>query len=317
MNEELLYAADSALVLGEPLSARCAAGELVRVRRGVYVATSAWKAMPRWERDRLRIIAALEAGDGSRVLIQQSAAVIWGIPVIGPQPEILLLAPDGSHGRRRGDVRWATRKLLEPLAGHAGVRLTARTQTVIDMAVYLPFQQAVPAMDHVLRPDPTRGFPPLTKEQLQSVAERLPDRAKQRRALRVIEFADARSESPGESFSRAVLHEHGFAAPELQQEFRSPSGELLGRTDFYWREQRLVGEFDGAVKYGRGTTPPDVRSLPAWEILTREKRREDDIREMGVGFVRWSWPDITRPAHDSGSLVQRLVRAGVPRNRPH
>ena len=317
MEAELLYAADAALVLGEPLAVRCAAGELVRIRRGVYVATSAWQAMPRWERDRLRILAALEAGDGSRVLIQQSAAVIWGIPVVRPQSEILLLASDASHGRRRGEVRWAARKLLQPLTSHTGVNLTSRAQTVIDMAAYLPFQQAVPALDHVLRPDPGRGFQPLTKEHLHAVAERLPDRAKHRRASRVIDFADARSESPGESFSRAVLHDHGFAAPELQQEFYSPAGQLLGRTDFYWREQRLVGEFDGAVKYGRGMTTPDARSLPAWEILTREKRREDDIREMGVAFVRWSWPDITKPAHDSGSLVQRLIRAGVPRNRPH
>ncbi|MCC3280666.1 endonuclease domain-containing protein [Arthrobacter sp. zg-Y40] len=317
MDQELLFAADTANTLAKPLALRCAAGELVRIRRGVYVGAAAWAHMPRWERDRLRIVAALESGSGSRVLLQESAAAMWGIPVIGSPPEVLLLASDSSHGRRRGDLRWTRRKLLEPLACRDGVQLTSRAQTVIDMAAYLPFEQAVPAMDHVLRPDPTREFPSLSKDYLHAVASQLPDRAKHSRAVRVIDFADARSESPGESFSRAILHKHGFPAPELQHEFRSAGGRFLGRTDFYWPEQKLVGEFDGAVKYGRGTMAfPSGKSMPpSWETLTREKQREDAIRATGVRFIRWSWNDVTGSPQDPEGLVQCLVRAGLPRKR--
>lgn len=316
MDAELLFAADGDAQRGKPLAERCAAGELVRVRRGVYVAANQWNRIPRWERDRLRILAAIESAQGTRVLVQQSAAVIWGIPVIGTLPEILLLASTRSHGRRRGDLRWTGRKLLDPLDSHAGVELTSRAQTVIDMAAYLPFERAVPAMDHVLRPDRVRGFLPLSKDNLRGAADRLPDSAKQGRARRVIEFADARSESPGESYSRAVLHRHGFPVPELQQEFRSPGGTFLGRTDFFWREQGLVGEFDGAVKYGRSDDESRAQSLqPSWETLTREKRREDAIRAGGVKFVRWSWADIQGSPQDPDGLVHRLVRAGLPRKR--
>lgn len=315
MDPELIFAADGASDRGRPLAKRCAAGELVRVRRGVYVASAEWNRLPRWERDRLRITAAVETGRGPRVLVQQSAALIWGIPVIGASTEILLLSSQATRGRRRGDLRWTERKLLESVTQRDGADLTTRAQTVIDMAAYLPFRQAVPAMDHVLRPDPVRGFEPIGKDHLYTVAERLPDRAKHRRAVRVIDFADARAESPGESFSRAVLHGYGFAAPELQQDFHSAGGRFLGRTDFYWREQRVVGEFDGAVKYGRGATVSGAGTAPSWETLTREKRREDAIRATGVGFVRWSWTDITDSPRNPDGLVQGLVRAGVPRNR--
>lgn len=312
---ELFFAADGASDPGKPLARRCAAGELVRVRRGVYVSAAEWNTLPRWERDRLRITAAVETGSGSRVLVQQSAAVMWGIPVIGVPAEILLLSSSATGGRRRGDLRWTERKLLDSVAQWDGIALTSRAQTVIDMAAYLPFRQAVPAMDHVLRPDPARGFAPLSKENLYAVAEGLPDRAKHRRAVRVIDFADARAESPGESLSRAVLHHYGFTAPELQQDFHSAGGRFLGRTDFYWHEPGIVGEFDGAVKYGRGAAGSVAGTAPTWETLTREKRREDAIRATGVGFVRWSWADLTGSPQNPDGLVQRLVRAGVPRNR--
>lgn len=316
MDAELLFVADGHAGLGKPLSERCLAGELVRLRRGVYVDAVAWGRLPPWERERLRILAAVESAVGTRVLVQETAAVIWGIPVVGALPEILLLASTRSHGRRRGDLRWTRRKLLDPLVVYAGVELTSRAQTVIDMAAYLPFERALPAMDHALRPDMLKGFSPLSKDDLRLVAGRLPDSAKRSRALRVLEFADARSESPGESFSRAILRRHGFPAPELQQEFRYPGGKLLGRTDFFWREHRLVGEFDGAVKYGRNVGDPRTQTMqPSWETLVREKRREDAIRATGVGFVRWSWTDLQGSPQNPDGLVQRLVRAGLPRKR--
>ncbi|MCC9198096.1 hypothetical protein QNO08_05125 [Arthrobacter sp. zg-Y820] len=229
--------------------------------------------------------------------------------MIGKSPEVLLLAVHPTHGRRRGDLRWAERRLLEPVTTWDGVPLTSRAHTVLDMAAYLNFERAVPAMDHVLRPDPVRSLPGLRKEHLRELAEQLPGRTKRLRAQRVIDFAQVLSESAGESYSRAVLHLHGFPEPELQHGFDTSSGRF--RTDFYWPEHRLAGEFDGAVKYGRGKES----RAPAWDTLVREKRREDAIRATGVGFVRWSWNDITRPPQHPEGLVQRLVRAGLPQSR--
>ncbi|USQ58300.1 hypothetical protein [Arthrobacter caoxuetaonis] len=239
--------------------------------------------------------------------------MIWGIPTIGTPLEVMLLALPPVNGHRRGDLRWARRRLLEPLTTVDGLPVTSKAQTVLDMAAYLPFEQAVPAMDHVIRPDRRRGLQALEKDALRQLAQGLPTQAKRVRAMRVITFADERSESPGESYSRAVIHRNGFPAPELQQSFHSPGGRLLGRTDFFWKQQELVGEFDGAVKYGK--TQTDGGTQPEHALL-QEKRREDAIRATGVGFLRWSWSEVFKPAGAPDGLVQALLRAGLPQLRP-
>ncbi|MFZ3451651.1 hypothetical protein [Arthrobacter sp. 7Tela_A1] len=102
------------------------------------------------------------------------------------------------------------------------------------------------------------------------------------------------------------------ASPELQKSFNSPGGRLLGRTDFFWKQQELVGEFDGTVKYGK--TQTDGRAQPEHALL-QEKRREDAIRATGVGFLRWSWSELFKPSGDPDGLVQALLRAGLPQQR--
>ncbi len=311
MTPAFLYASD-AEAYGDgrrSLAVRCRSGELVRVRAGVYLQADDWLQLPSWEKNRVRILAAAGQGQAERILIQQSAAVFWGLPVISSAADVMLLALPPSHGRKRGDIRWSERRLLEPVTSLAGIALTSRSQTVLDMAAYLNFERAVPAMDRVLLPDPARSHPALTKTKLLELSDGLPSRARRIRAQRIVEFADVRSESPGESFSRAILHRRRFPRPELQHEFVTPAGRF--RTDFYWEEYGLVGEFDGAVKYGgNGAT-----LQPSWETLEQEKRREDAIRATGVGFVRWSWREIGRPPDHPDGLMQRLIRAGLPRTR--
>ncbi|MCC9176019.1 endonuclease domain-containing protein [Arthrobacter sp. zg-Y179] len=311
MDPELIFTADAEAhgTDRRALASSCRSGQLIRLRAGVYVQAEEWQHLSPWEQQRVRIRAAVEQGHGQRILIQQSAAVMWGLPVIGNSAEVLLLAAPPIHGQRRGGLHWVERQLLEPLTALEEVPLTSRAQTVLDMAAYLPFEHAVPAMDHVLRADPVRGLPPLGKDHLRETAGNLPSQVKRLRARQVIDFADARSESAGESYSRAAIHRQRFLPPELQQQFNTSAGRF--RVDFYWREQRLVGEFDGAVKYGRG----DAALAPSWDTLRQEKRREDAIRETGVSFVRWSWEDIAKEAQHPESLVQRLVRAGLPRSR--
>lgn len=308
MEPELIFTADAdAYGAGRHLLAEsCRRGSIVRLRTGVYVDAETWHGLAPWERERVRVRAAVAQGQERRIPVQESAAVMWGMPLLQLPSEVLLLAEAPSHGRRRAGIRWTVRNLLEPLDAVSGVSVTSRAQTALDIAAYLDFEAAVPALDKVLRSAPARGLPCYSKEHLLRLAENLPNKSRLNRAVRVIGFADARSESAGESYSRAVMFRQGFPAPDLQHEFVTAAGRF--RADFFWPEQSLVGEFDGALKYGRGN--PAVP--PQWDILMKEKRREDAIRATGVGFVRWSWADISRPASHPESLVQRLLRAGLP-----
>jgi hypothetical protein len=148
-------------------------------------------------------------------------------------------------------MTWHDIPLLEPLREVDGFLVTGRAQTVVDMAANLPSEQAVPAMDRVLRPDMQRMLPALHKDQLCVLAAELLTGAKRRRALKVIDSADPRSQSPGKSLSRARMYLHRFPAPELQHPGYDGTGRLLGITDSYWKEHRLVGGFDGSIKYSR------------------------------------------------------------------
>jgi very-short-patch-repair endonuclease len=62
----------------------------------------------------------------------------------------------------------------------------------------------------------------------------------------------------------------------------TPEGEFVARTDFYWKEHRIVGEFDGMGKYDG----PDV--------IRREKLREDALRDLGFQVFRWTWAELSR-----------------------
>jgi hypothetical protein len=121
-----------------------------------------------------------------------------------------------------------------------------------------------------------------------------------RAAGRVIAFADGRSESVGESRSRVMLHRAGLPEPELQMTVCDVDGVFLGRADFGYRRRKVLGEFDGKVKYRGGSGAEDPG-----ETVFREKRREDALRAAGWAVVRWIWLDLDEPA----TVIHRIRSA--------
>ena len=102
-----------------------------------------------------------------------------------------------------------------------------------------------------------------------------------------------------------ALHRLGLMPSTLQLEVRAAGGRLVGWVDFGWERQRVVGEFDGQVEYGRllrpGQSPGDV--------VFEEKRREDELRDEGWGVVRWTWGDLDVPARVGDRVGRALARA--------
>ena len=89
--------------------------------------------------------------------------------------------------------------------------------------------------------------------------------------------------------------------------FNDRSG-FIGRSDFWWPQQRVVGEFDGKAKY---VDPACRGGISAEEAVYREKLREDRIRALGYTDVRWAWSDVQSPDR----LKRKLLAAGL-RPRP-
>lgn len=225
--------------------------------------------------------------------------------------------------RRRGasppvQVRLPTSALPAVLGPEPGYWVEPLELALPDALARLPFPEAVAVLDAFLAlrvrgsliAPPSRGADPATWGE-DFLSPRLAARWK-----RALGFADARAESPGESVSRAVIHELGFAAPDLQVWIGTDIGDE--RVDFEWTldgssrsapgVHRIVGEFDGRVKYFEEAL---LQGRSAKEVHYSEKLREDAIRRTGRGMTRWDWTDVSRPE----LLAAKLTRAGVPRAR--
>ena len=46
-----------------------------------------------------------------------------------------------------------------------------------------------------------------------------------------------------------MIHQAGLPTPELQVEVLDQHGRFVARGDFGYRRQRVIGEFDGKIKY--------------------------------------------------------------------
>jgi hypothetical protein len=289
------------------LAKRVRSGALVRVRHGIYVDGEAWRAMKPWQQYRLRVQAAAETFEKPTVFARHSSASVWAIPTIGLHHEVQALTFKNDGGRSRAGVsRHYTAPAGLNVVRREGLLVTDRIRTVLDLAAFTPFAEAVVPVDHVLRPDRARRLPALTKAELEAGIGSNYSATAGRRIRAVIEFADPASGSAGESWSRALIHVAGFEAPVLQQEIRDRDG-LVAYTDFYWKASRTVGEFDGVEKYVK---PELLNGQTSSQAVVAEKKRENRIRATGKDVVRWDWADLT-----AGRLEGMLAAAGVPRRR--
>jgi len=290
------------------LARQCNSGMLVRLRHGVYVDGPAWGELRPWEQYRLRVQAAAETLAAPTVFAWHSAASVWGVPTMGHHHEVHALTFQNDGGRSRAGIRrhYADPKGVEVFR-QDGLLVTGRVRTVLDLAAFTPFAEAIVPLDHVLRPDRARELPALSKGQLLAGIEGNYTAAASSRIVAAVEFADPLSASAGESYSRALMCAAGFEAPALQHEIRDDRG-LVGYSDYYWHSVRAVGEFDGVDKYLK---PEYLRGRSPSQAVVDEKYREDRIRATGSAVVRWVWADLMTP----GRLERKLASVGVPRRR--
>ncbi len=268
-------------------------GDLRHVRRGAYADPAARD--PRAEH-LLLLEATLAQCHPEAVASHVSAAVVHGLPIWSTDLRQVHLTRDRvGRGRVSAPVRVHGSPLgPDDVVVVAGVRVTGLARTAFDLACTLPMERAVAVGDVVLA---RLGDRDTLHRQLQLGGGRSGVGA----ARRAIDFLDPRSESPGESYSRVVLHRAGIPRPEPQYEVFGPAGELLARADFAWPELHTLGEFDGRAKYGRLLRPDQS----AADAVFAEKVREDRLRDHGWQVVRWIWAELADPT----SLVARLERA--------
>jgi hypothetical protein len=189
-----------------------------------------------------------------------------------------------------------------------GLPCTSLARTVVDLARTLPREAAVAAADAALRQvawdararryddDAAEGF----RRELQIRVAQAAGGRGVRQARFVTAFADGRAQLPGESVSRLLLRDLGFAPPRLQVPFAGPNDEDWA-IDFGLDDVRAWGEFDGKGKY---TDPLFLAGRTPEQALLAEKQREDWIRgRSNRRFARWEMSHIASAA----TLGRRLA----------
>ncbi len=268
-------------------------GDLLRLREGVYLDARRW---PPEESAQHQVLARAEqvAVPGA-VLSHNSAALFWGLPEpAGAWTEspasLTVPTPTTQRARASESVRIRVGRLP---AHHVtrdpeGWQITTLARTAVDVVRGLALPESLIVLDAALRlacvdlvATPRRADyanRAIAAAAAVPVAEAVGWVREQRSIRAVLAAADPRRESPVESLSAAHFMLAGLPLPESQVPIRTPVGTVY--PDFFWREQGLIGEVDGAVKYHD----------PGAHV--KEKEREQVLRDLGYRMVRWLGREI-------------------------
>ncbi|UKJ65420.1 hypothetical protein H1Q78_09035 [Cellulosimicrobium cellulans] len=265
------------------LAARARDGELVRVRRGVYLPSPHVVASAREEWLLGQVRGLVDRLSTPFWVSHDTAALLWGCWTwrLPPFAHLTQLGHPNVERERDAVVRrhW-TDLPVRDRAELDGVPVTSLERTLVDCARALPLERSLVVVDSAFRMGADRRL-------VDSIVEESRGKRGVVRARRALELADPRSESPGETLVRLAAVLGGLPAPTPQVPVTTARGTY--DVDLAWLDARVVIEFDGAVKYSGGAygDPDDVR-------------RAQDVREAalvaaGWTVVRFTWEDLGDP----------------------
>ncbi|MCE3554895.1 hypothetical protein LWC33_26000 [Pseudonocardia sp. RS11V-5] len=280
-------------------------GTLALVRRGASTDPADDRLETPEARHALLVQATLPLLAKGSVISHASAAVLHGLRLWAVRLDQVHVTRDAtSGGRTSRRLHLHTARLHDDEVVEVdGVAVTSLARTAVDLARTLPYEQAVVAVDSALdlRRARTPGRAPLTRVDWDDAIGRATGWPGGPAARRVGRFAADGAESAGESRSRIAIVAAGLPPPVLQLVVPRVAHGADGRVDFAWREQRVVGEFDGRVKYGRLLAP----GQEAGDAVFAEKVREEAIRAASWTVLRWTWGEL----REFGPVAARLRRA--------
>lgn len=272
----------------------------VRVRPGAYTFPDLWEAADPVAQHLCRAHAiARKLGD--RVALSHvSAALEHGLSVWNVDLSLVHVTRlDGGSGRiEAGVVHHEGRTTPEDLVERNGILVMKPARAALETASMTTSEGGLVVLDSLLH------VTDVQREEMEATFTLMSSWADTQRLVVPVRMADGRAESVGESRWRHLDYAYNLPAPELQYEVYDDRGNLIGTTDMAWPKYRLLGEFDGKIKYGRLLKPGQEPG----DVVFEEKKREDALREVtGFGMVRVIWLDLDRPA-DTAVRMWRLMR---------
>ncbi len=287
------------------LQRRAQRGELRPIRPGVLVDPASIADLLPEEHHLLVVRATAHRISPSRLLAHRSAALAYGLPLVGAPPDRVELR---DPSRTRAET--TTYQQVRPLVAHAprgrwdgtppytrstfaGIAVEPLVDVLLDVAATEPLRTALPCIDAALHD--RRVLSEMLTEAAEAAA------TAPVKAATALRMGSALSDSPAESVCRVCFRQLGAPEPVQQHVFARP-GERTAIVDFWFPDHGVVVEVDGRGKYGVGAQA----SAAHWQ----EKQREDFVRSFPEvrTVVRVVWADLMEPER----LRAKLLRAGVP-----
>jgi hypothetical protein len=277
-------------------------GLIRRVRHGTYVLNEDWARLDGDQRHVVTGRAALARLKGV-VLSHVTAALTHGMDVWGIDLDLVhVTRTDGGAGRVEAGVQHHEGLVTDDdvvLVDDVPVVRPARA--ALETALMGGVEKGLVTVDSGLR---LRLFTPDDLDRQARLMRHWPEALPLHLVRRL---ADPSSESVAESRCGHLFWRLGLPAPLTQYPVHDATGQLIGRVDFAWPEQRLIVEFDGAVKYDALLRPGETAN----QAVIREKRREDRLRAAGWTVIRLCWADLDHPARVEALLRPHFVRGGA------
>ena len=227
------------------------------------------------------------------------AAQLWGADVLPEAAAVVdVVVPRGARAPRVRGLAARSVDLAPRDVGRVGdVPVTSWERTGVDVLRRLPSVEAVVVVD---------ALAAAAAIDLAAVRDRL-EQARGRpgatRGLLLLDLVRHGVESPMETRTRLLLVDAGLPEPEVQVEVVE-AGELLGRLDLAYREQKVGVEFDGRVH-----DRPDV--------VARDTARVTRLQAAGWVVLRFRAADVyRRPWWVVRQVVEALRLRGLDVRMP-
>ena len=286
------------------LAAARRAGVIVRVRHGAYVPRAAWAPADEIGRHRLRCQAVLLTHGNHVALSHTSGAAEHGLRLWRPDlAKVHVTRLDNMSSRQLSDVVYHADSWHPEDVYAKGEGLVLGPETcALGAASLTTVERGVPILDSLF--DLDLG----SEESLVAAYKKRSHWPHSQRLQLTVRFARPGAQSIGESLARNVMRVQHLPEPTLQFKVYDDDGVLIGITDFAWPELRLLGEFDGKIKYGRLRLPGESPG----DAVFREKQREDLLREItSFMMIRYIWADLFDPRTMADRTFRKMRMAAA------
>ena len=299
-----VFTSREALAVGyrvEDIRAELGRRRWIRLGKGVYIGADDVPANGERERHLLDCLAVLLTLGAGPVVSHASAARVHDLIVPRAESDDVRVTAVDQWRRGRG-YRVARAALPDDdVLPWLAFGATSVSRTLVDCAREWSLTDSVIAIDaalHELKVD---------RAELHRAVLAGTHRVGIAGAARALELADGRAESPLESRGRLAMLSVGLPRPELQVEIHDDAG-FIGRVDAWYEDAGVAVEFDGRVKYDEPWRAPG-------EVLWKEKRREDRMRDAGARVVRVVSDDLGPAWTQKAARIRSLLDAQVPAGR--